>query len=153
MDENGKLGEMSKTTASVASGLLLAAGPSLATAEASGAFQGLEHSLVMYVIAGAATLIGGMFTALVWFLKREHAAITGDNKSTKEGIHAIKSGMSALALNLEELSGDVRTELAQRVKISDFSESMNRLHEKVNAHGKALAYVRAKMGLPIEDEG
>lgn len=140
-----------KTTIASVVGTIIA-GPALAGAEASGTLAGLERSIVVYICAGAATLFGSMVTILVWFLKREHSAITGGIKSTGESLHGLKSTMNAMALNVEELSGDLKTDLAQRVKLSDFRESMNTVHDKINRQGKALSYIRAKMGLPLEEE-
>jgi hypothetical protein len=126
-------------------------------------------SLVVYVLAGGLTVISAMFTAILYFLKKEHATIVNgiaENKAAlaltsssaetaldqashaiREDVHRLRNSVAALSLTMEHNAGEFRADLAKRVTVTENAASLNRLHEKVNGVDRAIAFMRAKMGL------
>lgn len=137
----------------------IASGPLIASAEATGQLELPVKSMVVYVLSGGLTVIGSMFAAILYFLKREHTAITtgiasnnaalgAATKTINDRVGELSDSVAALSLALEQNAGEFRAELAKCVKVSDNAASFNRLHEKVNGLDRSLAYLRAKLGLP-----
>jgi hypothetical protein len=99
---------------------------------------------MVYVLSGALTLVGGMFTVLMWFIKREHASITGGLAKLGESLHKLNNQITAVTLQLTELRADG----ARRISIEDHSRSSAYLHEKVNKLARRVDHMLGKMGLP-----
>lgn len=149
--------------------IAVASGPLIAAAEGTGQIELPLKSIVVYVLAGGLTVISAMFGAIMYFLKKEHAAIVGGiskneaalsataqrqemaledaTTAIRDDVHKLRSSIAAVSITLEHNAGEFRAELAKCVKVSDNAASLGRLHEKVNALDRALAYMRAKMGL------
>lgn len=138
--------------------MAVASGPLVGAAEATGQIDLPIKSIVVYLLAGGLTVISAMFTAILYFLKKEHAAIVGGIDSNakaldvataaiRNDVHTLRSSLAGVSLALEQNAGEFRAELAKCVKVSDNAASLGRLHEKVNGLDRALAYMRAKMGL------
>ena len=137
--------------AQATAGAAVAGGPVLAAAEASGALGGTGRPLMVYVLSGGLTLVGSMFAALMWFVKREHASVIGGIAQCQISIHKLHSTTTALQLTVEQHIGELRTEVARRISVEDHSRSTSLLHEKVNALEKRVSFVRGKMGLGGDD--
>ncbi len=127
------------------------AGPVLAAAEATGIMHEASRPFVVYVLSGGLTLVGGMFTILMWFIKREHSSITGGIEGLKKSMQEHHVTVTAMALNVERGFAEMRGEMARRMLIEEHGRSSARVHEKVNKLGRTVAFLTGKLGMPPED--
>ncbi len=127
------------------------AGPVLAAAEASGVMHEASRPFVVYVLSAGLTLVGGMFTILMWFIKREHSTITGGIDGVKKSVQETNIHVQAMAINVERGFAEMRGEMARRMLIEEHGRSSARIHEKVNKLGRTVAFLTGKLGLPPED--
>lgn len=127
------------------------AGPVLAGAEASGIMRDASRPFIVYALSAVLTLVGAMFTVLMWFIKREHSAITGGIDGLKKALQEHNVTVSAMSINIERGFAEMRGEVARRMLIEEHGRSSARVHEKVNKLGRTVAFLTGKLGLPPED--
>jgi hypothetical protein len=125
----------------------------MAGAEASGVFQDSSRPTMVYFLSAAITIVGAMFTALMWFIKREHESITGGIKGISTAMRDHTAALQTMSLNSERNFAELRGEIAQRLLIKEHGRSSARIHEKVNKLGRTLAFLSGKLGLPPEETG
>lgn len=127
------------------------AGPLLAGAEATGIMRDASRPFIVYALSAVLTLVGAMFTVLMWFIKREHSAITGGIDGLKKSLQEHSVAVSAMSINIERGFAEMRGEVARRMLIEEHGRSSARVHEKVNKLGRTVAFLTGKLGLPPED--
>lgn len=151
---------VAKTSAAVAT----FAGPVLMTAEATGALHETTRPLMVYMLGGALSLVGFMFTALMWFIKREHTSITSGIEGLKKGTAELSAlvvnrhsevilQVSGLTLRVESGFAQMGGEVARRMLIEEHGRSSSRIHGKINQLGRRMAFLTGKLGLQPEDSG
>lgn len=144
MSARETLGQASAATAAFA-------GPVLAAAEASGVMSNASRPFIVYALSAVLTLVGAMFTVLMWFIKREHTAITGGIDSLKKSLTDHTVTVTAMSINIERGFAEMRGEVSRRMLIEEHGRSSARLHEKLNRLGRTIAFLAGKLGLPPED--
>jgi hypothetical protein len=127
------------------------AGPTLAAAEATGVLHETSRPFMVYVLSGGLTLIGGMFTALMWFIKREHSSITTGLTELSKGMQSHSVSIAAMSISVERGFAEMRGEMARRMLIEEHGKSTSRLHDKVNKIGRTVSYMRGKLGFDGDD--
>lgn len=120
-------------------------------AEASGALHDTTRPFMVYILGGALSLVGFMFTALMWFIKREHSSITGSIDKLGVSVATNSTAIAALSIVVERGFAQMQGEVSRRVLIEEHGRSSARIHEKVNKLGRTMAFVTGKLGLPPED--
>lgn len=142
-----------KTIAEATAATAMLTGPAMAGAEASGVFQDSSRPTMVYFLSAAITIVGAMFTALMWFIKREHESITGGIKGISNALRDHTHALQTMNVNTERNFAELRGEVAQRLLIKEHGRSSARIHEKVNKLGRTLAFLSGKLGLPPEETG
>lgn len=145
------MSEIRAQVAKATAGAALFAGPVMAGAEASGALHETTRPFMVYLLSAAITIVGAMFTALMWFIKREHESITGGIKSVKVALDNHATQVQALMISTERGFAQLQGEVSKRLLITEHGRSSGALHEKVNRLGRTLAFLSGKLGLPPED--
>jgi hypothetical protein len=138
---------IAKTSAAAAS----LAGPLLMGAEASGVLRDTTRPFMVYILGGALSLTGFMFTALMWFIKREHTTITGGLEKLGNTMQTNSTALSALSLVVERGFAQLQGEVSRRVLIEEHGRSSARIHEKVNKLGRTVAFLTGKLDLSPTD--
>lgn len=136
-----------ETLAQVSAATATFAGPTLAAAEATGVLHEASRPFMVYVLSGGLTLVGGMFTVLMWFIKREHAAITGGIDGVRKAVSEQSTSLAALTMTVTSSFAEMRGEIARRVLIEEHGRSSSRIHEKVNKLGRSVAFLTGKLGM------
>ncbi len=145
------MSEVRATVAKATAAAAVFAGPVMAGAEATGALHETTRPFMVYVLSAAITIVGAMFTALMWFIKREHESITGGIKSVKQAVDNHTTTLAAHTISTERSFAELRGEVARRMLIEEHGRSSARLHEKVNKLGRTVAFLTGKLGMPPAD--
>lgn len=139
--------------AEVTAGAAVVTGPVLAGAEAGGVFAETSRPFMVYVLSGCLTLLGLMFTALIWFVKKEYESITGGIKAVRAAQELHNATLQTIAINTERGMAELRGEVGKRMLIEEHGRSSARVHEKVNKLARIVSFLTGKLGLPPEDTG
>ncbi len=107
---------------------------------------------MVYVLSAGLTLIGAMFTVLMWFIKREHASITEGIKGVRIAVHDHANRVTAMQLNTDHALAELRLDVSKRMLIEEHGRSSARLHEKVNKLGRTVAFMTGKLGMTQADD-
>lgn len=143
--------ELRTHIAKATAGVAVLAGPLMAGAEATGALHETTRPFMVYFLSAAITIVGAMFTALMWFIKREHENITGGIKSVKTALDTHTTQVQALMISTERGFAQLHGEVSKRLLITEHGRSSGALHEKVNKLGRTVAYLTGKLGMPPAD--
>lgn len=142
-----------RTVAEASAATALFAGPVMAGAEATGVFHEATRPFMVYVLSACITIVGAMFTALMWFIKREHESITGGIKGVSSALREHTQTLQTLAVSTERGFAELRGEVARRMLIEEHGRSAARIHEKMNKLGRTVAFLTGKLGLQAEESG
>lgn len=112
----------------------------LAALEGGGVLEQIPSKLI-------ALIVGSMFAAILFFVKRDYSRINTGIEASAAAIGLLDKKGDERAIAAERRHAELQKEIGECVKHTDMARSMSRVHAKINRNATRVTVLETKAGM------